>query len=98
MDLGTGRSPRSVETIGQTAILTDLQAAVEQIATSGRMSSGSTAAEATAYITCRRLGIDRDSSAAFSPVYIAGWMAQKGALTSNRRSKQPAGVAHASSS
>ena len=38
-----------------------------------------TEAEATAYITCRKLGIDRDSSQAFSPAYIAGWMAQKGA-------------------
>ena len=38
-----------------------------------------TEAEAAAYITCRKLGIDRDSSEAFSPAYIAGWMAQKGA-------------------
>lgn len=38
-----------------------------------------TEAEAAAYITCRKLGIDRESSAAFSPGYIAGWMSQKGA-------------------
>lgn len=38
-----------------------------------------TEAEAVAYITCRKLGIDRESSAAFSPGYIAGWMSQKGA-------------------
>lgn len=38
-----------------------------------------TEAEAAAYLTCRKLGIDRDSSEAFSPAYIAGWMAQKGA-------------------
>jgi len=38
-----------------------------------------TEAEAVAYITCRKLGIDRKSSAAFSPACIAGWMAQKGA-------------------
>jgi len=42
----------------------------------GRME---TEAEAVAYITCRKLGIDRESSEAFSPAYIAGWMAQKGA-------------------
>ena len=36
-------------------------------------------AEAVAYITCRKLGIDRESSEAFSPAYIAGWRAQKGA-------------------
>lgn len=38
-----------------------------------------TEAEAVAYITCRKLGIDRESSAAFSPGYIAGWMSQQGA-------------------
>lgn len=38
-----------------------------------------TEAEAAAYVTCRRLGMDKDSSAAFSPGYIAGWMGQKGA-------------------
>ena len=38
-----------------------------------------TEAEAAAYITCRKLGIDRDTSQAFSPAYIAGWIAQKGA-------------------
>jgi len=38
-----------------------------------------TEAEAVAYITCRKLGIDRESSEAFSPAYIAGWMEQKGA-------------------
>jgi len=38
-----------------------------------------TEAEAAAYITCRKLGVDRASSEAFSPAYIAGWMAQKGA-------------------
>lgn len=38
-----------------------------------------TEAEAAAYLTCRRLGIDKSSSEAFSPGYIAGWMAQKGA-------------------
>jgi hypothetical protein len=30
-----------------------------------------TEAEAAAYITCRKLGIDRDTSQAFSPAYIA---------------------------
>ena len=38
-----------------------------------------TEAEAVAYITCRKLGIDRRSSTAFSPGYIAGWMTQQGA-------------------
>jgi hypothetical protein len=36
-----------------------------------------TEAEAAAY--SRKLGIDLGSSEAFSPAYIAGWMAQKGA-------------------
>jgi hypothetical protein len=37
--------------------------------------------KAAAYITCRKLGIDRDRDTcqAFSPAYIAGWIAQKGA-------------------
>src|SRR5664280_1527225 len=38
-----------------------------------------TEAEAAASLTCRKLGIDGESSEAFSPAYIAGWMAQKGA-------------------
>lgn len=35
-----------------------------------------TEAEAAAYLTCRRLGVTRGQSQAFSPGYIAGWLAQ----------------------
>lgn len=38
-----------------------------------------TEAEAAAYLTLRRVGVSRDTVEAFSPGYIAGWMAQKGA-------------------
>lgn len=38
-----------------------------------------TEAEAAAYLTLRRVGIDRPAADAFAPGYIAGWMAQKGA-------------------
>lgn len=38
-----------------------------------------TEAEAAAYLTLRRIGVDRQGVEAFSPGYIAGWMAQRGA-------------------
>lgn len=38
-----------------------------------------TEAEAAAYLTCRHLGFSRGDAEAFSPGYIAGWMAQRGA-------------------